>query len=99
VFFDPSGDKIRLIPFVFRTVEFYGFAPGISRPEGFFLAVCIVGYDPIGGFQNRGGGPIILFQFDFPALGKILFKAEEVFIIGPPPGLDRVIVVPHHTHS
>ena len=46
-----------------------------------------------GGGQNVGGGTVIALQPDYFGVGKIFFKAQNVFDFRSAPGIDRLVVV------
>ncbi len=69
---------------------------GIFGPERFPLAPEILFDHLPGRRQNCSGGAVILLQPDNLHTGKILLELQDVADIGAAPGIDRLVVIPHH---
>ena len=69
----------------------------VAGPEGFPLALGVVGNHPVGRVQDGLGGAVILFQPDDLGVGEGLFKAHNILNGGPPELVNALVVVPHHT--
>ena len=57
----------------------------------------MIGFDgSIGKFQDFRDAPVVLLDPVDPRFGVALGKAQDVFHIGPPPGVDGLGIIPHH---
>ncbi|MDB6054097.1 MAG: hypothetical protein JWN25_1620, partial [Verrucomicrobiales bacterium] len=62
-------------------------------PEMFAAAARVVFDDGVGGFEDDGGGTVVLFQlhdFDFR---KVFFEFEEVGDFGAAPAIDALVII------
>ena len=65
-------------------------APGMQRLAEPAL---VMGDQPGGGAEDRGGGAVIRLQPDDFGAGEVVLEAEDVLDLGAAPGIDALIVV------
>ena len=108
---DRSGIEARLFalqPFqlfthpagFFRAIPHANHADLVSAanlgPQGLAKSLA-VGIDQTrGSSEDIGGRAIVLLQLDYFGAGKILFKPQDIGDFCAAPGIDRLIVIPHH---
>ena len=93
---DVPGHKVCLVPLVKIGLYCHHVAAAVVRPEGLALAALIVLDDGVGGIQNVLGGAVVLLQADDPGVLVLLFKVQDVFDVGAPETVDRLVIVAHH---
>ena len=77
--------KLYLIPFP------------VIGPECLIFSPPVITDHCIGSVQNIAGGSVVLFQFDHLCIFKFLLKIENIFDIGSPEFIDRLVIITNHT--
>ncbi len=65
-------------------------------PEPLFEDMGVVADQLVGGLEDAAAGTVVLFQLDHLQAGEVALQAHQVLGAGAAPGIDRLIVVPHH---
>ncbi len=86
----------RFFTFIPRAEKLDRLALAGIRPQGFFLAACIVGNHLIGGVQDVRRRTVILLQLDNRRIGIILFKIQNVSNIRAAPAINRLVIIAHN---
>ncbi len=68
---------------------------GILGPQRLAFPARVVRHHAAGGVQDVLGGAIVLFQLDDAAPRVVPLEVQDVVEVGPPPTINRLIVVSH----
>ena len=86
----------RLAVVVLECLDEGGISPaGGDQPLG--VSFLIEVDQPVGPVEDRLGGAVVSNQPNRLGPRPIFPEAEDMLHLGPPPGVDRLIVVPHDT--
>src|SRR5690606_15433688 len=77
----PVADQAQLLAALRLCPQGLAQPPGIGRNQ------------PRSGGQNMLGRAVVLFQPDHLSAGEVLFEPQDVADLGPPPAIDRLVVV------
>ena len=68
----------------------------LGRPQSFAFSSAIIRDDLVGRRENSLSRAVVLFQADDGAIGKILFKIQDIADRRPAKSVDRLVVIPYY---
>src|SRR5690606_18468942 len=68
-------------------------------PQFFAQPTVVVGDNAVGGFEDGGGGAVILFQANGFGIAKVFSEALDVFNFGTAPTVDGLVVVTYRRYK
>ena len=94
---DGGRHELRLLPLVVGPEDYQGLAALPARKKGLWATALIERHDGRGGIENGLGRAVVLLEDHDPGIGVVGLEVEDVFDVGAPPVVDRLIIVSYDT--
>ena len=91
-----GGDTLRLVLLILgkQHLELHPLVQ--LGEERLVVDMGIIGDQDVGALENTPLGAVVLLQLDEPQIGEIFVQQHQVLRLGTAPGVDGLVVVPHH---
>ena len=95
---DLVDDELRLPDLVLVDRELHRLAAAEVGAQRLLVPLRVVADHPVRGVENRLGGAVVGLQPHHRRLGVVFLEVQDLGDVGAAPGIDRLVVVPHHAH-